>query len=125
MSDLLFVMIGGAIGTGARHMVNLTSLRLFGPNFPYGTMFVNIVGCFLMGLLVGFLARRSGDTQTVRLFLTTGILGGFTTFSAFSLDFATLWERGTSELAIMYVFASVAGSLAAVFGGLWLVRSLG
>ncbi|RFC67405.1 MULTISPECIES: fluoride efflux transporter CrcB [Mesorhizobium] len=125
MTELLIVMIGGAIGAGLRHLTNVGAMRVAGPNFPFGTLTVNLVGCFLMGVLIAVLARRSGDTQSVRLFLATGVLGGFTTFSAFSLDFATLWERGTMNTALLYAVVSVLGSLAAVFVGLWFVRSVG
>ncbi len=124
MQNLILVMIGGGIGAGLRHLVNGASLRLLGPNFPWGTMAINIVGSLVMGLVVGLLARRAGDTSAVRLFIATGILGGFTTFSAFSLDFATLWERGATGQAAGYVLASVIGSLVAAFVGLWLVRSI-
>ncbi|MBX3598621.1 MAG: fluoride efflux transporter CrcB [Rhizobiaceae bacterium] len=125
MTELIFVMIGGAIGAGLRHLTNIGATKLAGPSFPYGTLTVNIAGCFLMGVLIAGLAGRSGDTQAVRLFLATGVLGGFTTFSAFSMDFAALWERGTTSLAFFYVAASVVGALAAVFAGMWLVRSIG
>lgn len=125
MTELLIVMIGGAIGAGLRHLTNVGAMRVAGPNFPFGTLTVNLVGCFLMGVLIAVLARRSGDTQSVRLFLATGVLGGFTTLSAFSLDFATLWERGTMNTALLYAVVSVLGSLAAVFVGLWFVRSVG
>lgn len=125
MQNLLLVMIGGGIGAGARHLVNLGVPRYAGTSFPWATVTVNIVGALAMGLLVGWLARRSGDTNTLRLFLATGILGGFTTFSAFSLDFAVLWERGATSTAFAYVALSVIGSLLAIFAGLWLVRTLG
>ncbi|MCO5066119.1 MAG: fluoride efflux transporter CrcB [Rhizobiaceae bacterium] len=125
MTELLVVALGGGIGAGLRHLTNIAAMRIAGPSFPYGTIAVNFIGCFLMGVLIAVLARRSGDSQAVRLFLATGVLGGFTTFSAFSLDFATLWERGTTEIALLYVAASVVGSLVAVFAGLWLVRSIG
>lgn len=124
MQNLLLVMIGGGIGAGLRHLVNGAALRLVGPGFPAGTMAINVAGSFAMGVLVAVLARRAGDTNALRLFIATGILGGFTTFSAFSLDFATLWERGTTGQAFLYVAASVVGSLVAIFVGLWLVRSL-
>ena len=124
MKHLLLVAAGGAIGSSLRHLVNMASLRWFGPAFPWGTLFVNLAGCFAMGVLIELIARKFGATQEMRLFVTTGILGGFTTFSAFSLDAAVLWERGTQGLAAAYVGASVAGSIAAVFAGLWLARSL-
>jgi CrcB protein len=125
MQNLVLVMIGGGLGAGLRHLVNGLALKVAGTSFPWGTMGINIAGSFAMGFLVAILARRTGDTHAVRLFVATGILGGFTTFSAFSLDFAVLFERGASTLAAAYVAASVFGSLAAIFAGLWLVRSFG
>jgi CrcB protein len=95
-------------------------------SFPWGTLFVNVVGSFAIGALAAYFAFR-GDamwTQPLRLFLTTGILGGFTTFSAFSLDFALMFERGEVAHSVLYVVASVALSLAAIFAGLFVVRSM-
>ncbi|MBZ9962893.1 fluoride efflux transporter CrcB [Mesorhizobium sp. BR1-1-2] len=123
MFNLLLVMAGGGIGAGIRHLTNMGSLRLVGPNYPWGTMAINIVGSFAMGLFIATLARRGGSNE-VRLFVATGILGGFTTFSAFSLDFATLWERGATLPAFGYALASVIGAIIALFLGLWLARSL-
>ncbi|MBZ9854513.1 fluoride efflux transporter CrcB [Mesorhizobium sp. CA13] len=123
MFNLLLVMAGGGIGAGIRHLTNMGSLRLVGPNYPWGTMAINIVGSFAMGLFIATLARRGGSNE-VRLFVATGILGGFTTFSAFSLDFATLWERGATLPAFGYALASVIGAIVALFLGLWLARSL-
>ena len=125
MYHLLLVALGGAIGAAIRHVVNLGSLRLVGPAFPWGTMAINIAGSFAMGVFVELLARRFNASNELRLFVTTGILGGFTTFSAFSLDFAVLWEKGAAASALAYAFASVFGSLIAIFAGLWLARSLG
>lgn len=126
MLHLLLVALGGAIGAALRHLVNQATLRLFGPGFPWGTFTVNIVGCFVMGLFVGVLSRMaSGMSNELRLFVATGILGGFTTFSAFSLDFAVLWERGATAPALGYAAASVVGALIAVFIGLWVARSFG
>lgn len=88
-------------------------------------MAINIVGAFVMGVFIGFLARRTGSAEALRLFVATGILGGFTTFSAFSLDFAVLWERGATLPALGYAMASVLGSLFAIFLGLWLARTFG
>lgn len=125
MYALFLVVAGGGIGAGLRHAVNIYALRWFGAEFPWGTLTVNVVGSFLIGAFAAWFAFR-GDgytTQSLRLFLTTGILGGFTTFSAFSLDFVLLFERGETLLAVGYVLASVILSLAAVFAGLWLVRS--
>ena len=118
------VAFGGAIGSSLRHLVNLAGLRLLGPNFPWGTVIVNVTGSLAMGLIAGLLAARGG-TQVWRLFLTTGVLGGFTTFSAFSLDAVTLWERGAALQAAGYVFGSVTVSIFALLAGLWLARSLG
>ncbi len=125
MYALFLVIAGGGIGAGLRHGVNLGAARWFGMEFPWGTLTVNVVGSFLIGVLAAWFAFRGDSyaTQSLRLFLTTGILGGFTTFSAFSLDFALLFERGDAMLAAVYVVASVALSLAAIFAGLWLVRS--
>jgi CrcB protein len=125
MYHLILVALGGAIGSSLRHFVNLAALRVVGPGFPWGTMAINIVGSFAMGVFVEILARRFGDSNEVRLFVATGILGGFTTFSAFSLDFAVLWERGAALPALAYLLASVVGSILALFLGLWLARSLG
>ncbi|RWO23774.1 MAG: fluoride efflux transporter CrcB [Mesorhizobium sp.] len=124
MINLLLVAAGGAIGAGLRHVVNFIALRLVGPSFPWGTMAINIVGSFAMGLFITTLARRYGGSNELRLFVATGILGGFTTFSAFSLDFATLWERGAALPAFGYALASLIGAIIALFLGLWLARSL-
>lgn len=124
MLNLLLVAIGGAIGAGIRHLANLGAMRLVGPNFPWGTMGINIVGSFAMGLFIALLGRRFGGSNELRLFVATGVLGGFTTFSAFSLDFATLWERGSTLPAFGYALASVIGAIIALFLGLWLARSI-
>ncbi|MHB2264723.1 fluoride efflux transporter CrcB [Aliihoeflea sp. PC F10.4] len=124
MVHLLIVAAGGALGAGLRHLVNLAALRWFGPGFPLGTLTVNILGCLAMGVFVEMLARRFGGSAELRLFIATGFLGGFTTFSAFSLDFAVLYERGALMQAGFYVAASVLLSLAVVFGGMWLARTL-
>ena len=124
MYHLLLVCVGGALGAGMRHLSTSAVARLVGIAFPWGTLAVNLVGCLAMGLLVGILARKLGVPHEIRLFLATGVLGGFTTFSAFSLDVAVLWERGAQIAALSYVLASVAGSILALFGGLWLARSM-
>ena len=121
MNMVLLAAAGGALGSSARYLVNVGAGRLFGMGFPWGTMTVNIVGCFIMGVLVGWGALR-GMTNEARVFLATGILGGFTTFSAFSADFAALVERKNFGLSALYVTGSVVLSLMAVFAGLYLVR---
>ena len=120
----VLVFIGAGIGGALRHGVNLAAMRLVGTGFPFGTLFVNALGSLAMGMIVEYWALRSGLPQPARLFLTTGVLGGFTTFSTFSLETALLWERGATATAAAYVAASVALSLGAMFGGLWLVRLL-
>jgi CrcB protein len=119
----LIVFLGAGIGGALRHGVNLASVRLFGLGVPFGTLIVNVVGSLLMGLFAGYFAYRTGVPQHMRLFLTTGILGGFTTFSAFSLDAALLMERHAYGLAAAYVAVSVAVSLAALFAGLAMFQS--
>lgn len=121
----LIVFIGAGIGGAFRHWINIAAVRLFGYGFPFGTLIVNVVGSFLMGLLAGYFAFRPGINQHFRLFLTTGVLGGFTTFSAFSLDAALLIERHSYGLAAGYAVGSVAASLSALFFGLALFRSAG
>jgi CrcB protein len=125
MFNVLLVAVGGAIGSVFRHFINMASLRLIGPNFPWGTVAVNVVGSFVMGAFIELLARRWQGSNELRLFVATGILGGFTTFSAFSLDFAVLWERGAAAQAFLYAAGSVVVSLLALFAGLWFVRSFG
>jgi len=121
----LIVFLGAGIGGALRHGVNVGAARMWGFGFPYGTLIVNIVGSFLMGLLAGYFAFRPGIGQHWRLFLTTGILGGFTTFSAFSLDSALLIERHAYGLAAGYMVGSVAASVSALFFGLAVFRGGG
>jgi len=119
----LIVFIGAGLGGAMRHGVNVAATRLFGFGFPYGTFIVNVLGSFVMGLLAGYFIYRPGMPQHVRLFLTTGILGGFTTFSTFSLDAALLIERHSYALAAGYLIGSVAAGLSALFFGLAVFRS--
>jgi CrcB protein len=121
----LIVFLGAGLGGALRHAVNVASSRLFGLSFPYGTLIVNVAGSFAMGLLAGYFAYRPGIPQHMRLFLTTGILGGFTTFSTFSLDAAVLVERHAFGLAAGYMVGSVTAGLAALFLGLAVFRSAG
>jgi CrcB protein len=121
----LIVFLGAGIGGALRHGVNVGAARLLGFGFPFGTLIVNVVGSFAMGLLAGYFAFRPGIDQHMRLFLTTGVLGGFTTFSAFSLDVALLIERHAYALAAAYVAGSVTAGIIALFFGLALFRSTG
>ncbi|WP_308517225.1 fluoride efflux transporter CrcB [Sphingomonas flavescens] len=118
----LVVFLGAGIGGALRHGVNVGAARLFGLGFPAGTLIVNILGSFAMGLLAGYFAIRPGTDQHLRLFLTTGLLGGFTTFSAFSLDAALLIERHAYGLAAGYALGSVIASVSALFVGLAAAR---
>jgi fluoride exporter len=117
------VFIGAGVGGALRHGVNVAAARLLGFGFPFGTLIVNVAGSFAMGALAGYFAFRPGIAQHMRLFLTTGLLGGFTTFSAFSLDAALLIERHSYALAFGYVVGSVAASVSALFFGLALFRT--
>ena len=121
--QLILVMIGGALGSGARHLAGRAIGAPEGTALPYATLTVNLVGGMLMGLLVGMLGRFEGS-EAWRLFVGVGILGGFTTFSAFSLDIVTLVERGAPGIAIGYALLSVLGSVLALFAGLMLARSV-
>jgi CrcB protein len=118
----LIVFAGAGIGGALRHGVNMGATRLFGFGFPYGTLIVNIVGSFVMGLFAGYFGFRAGIPQHFRLFLTTGLLGGFTTFSSFSLDTALLIERHAYWLAAAYVAGSFAAGLLALFAGMSIFR---
>jgi CrcB protein len=119
----VIVFLGGGLGAMLRHGVNLATARLLGSAFPWHTFFINITGSLVMGLIAGWFALKAGASQDWRLFLTTGILGGYTTFSAFSLDAALLYERGELGQAAFYVVGSVVLSIAGLFAGLWLVRA--
>lgn len=117
------VFLGAGIGGVLRHAVNLVSGRLIGPDLPVGTLVINVVGSFAIGLIAGYLALRGHASPGLQLLVVTGIIGGFTTFSAFSLEAALLWERGQAVTCIAYVLLSVLLSIAAVFAGLALIRS--
>lgn len=119
---LLQVALGGAIGASARYLTGAAAMRLMGPGFPWGTLAVNIIGSFLMGVLVVVLAHK--DATRLAPFLMTGVLGGFTTFSAFSLDTMAIIERGQHSLALFYVGASVLLSLGAIVLAMFLARGL-
>ena len=122
----LIVFLGGGIGAALRHGVNVASARLFGTAFPYATMIENVTGSLVMGLLAGYFAFRGagGSPPHLQLFLTTGILGGYTTFSAFSLDAVLLYERGALGLAALYVLGSVVLAIGGLLAGLALARQV-
>ncbi|MBD3764728.1 MAG: fluoride efflux transporter CrcB [Rhodobacterales bacterium] len=116
------VALGGALGAALRYLTNLGALRLVGPGFPAGTMTVNVLGCLAMGALAAFLAHKGA--MRLAPFLMTGVLGGYTTFSAFALDAVNLWDRGQTAVAVAYVLGAVLLSLAALMAGLHLMRGV-
>lgn len=124
LKTLLLIAAGGALGSVGRHGFNQLAAKLMGTDFPWGTMGVNIIGSLLIGVTVGLLAFATEWSQDVRAFAVVGVLGGFTTFSAFSLDAILLWERGALVPLFGYILGSLILSLAATFGGLALVRNL-
>lgn len=124
MNAVLLVAIGGGVGAALRHLFGVGALKLFGSGFPFGTFGVNVLGSLLMGVLVAWLARVGEGGQTLRLIFATGLLGGFTTFSSYSLDIVALYERGLIGMAALYAFGSVALGVAALFGGLAVGRTV-
>jgi len=120
----LLVFVGGGLGATLRHFINVFCARCMGTGFPWGTFIINISGSTVMGLIAGYLAFKGEASQAWRLFLMTGVLGGYTTFSAYSLDAALLYERGELMLAALYVVGSVVLSIIGLFAGLALVRHL-
>ncbi|MEO0440754.1 MAG: fluoride efflux transporter CrcB [Pseudomonadota bacterium] len=124
MNATLLVMAGGALGAGARYNLGRLLLHWAGPGFPYGTLATNLLGGLLMGVLVGVLARDSVTGESWRLLLGVGLLGGFTTFSAFSLEVMNMIDRGTWGIAAGYALLSVIGSVVALFAGLLAVRAV-
>ena len=124
MIQALLVAVGGAIGSLLRYYVGQWTLRLMGPAFPWGTLAVNVVGCFVIGVFAELIARKFNASVELRLLLITGFLGGFTTFSAFSLDAISLFERGEAVAGGIYIVASVGLSMAAVIAGLAVMRAL-
>lgn len=117
-------VVGGGIGAALRHGVNRAALALLGSGFPLGTLLTNVSGSFLMGAFAGLLLAKGLDEHPLRLFLATGVLGGFTTFSAFSLEAALMWQRGDLASLAAYVAASVLGSIGALLFGLAAARAL-
>ncbi len=124
MTLVLMAAAGGAVGAALRHLTNVLCGHLFGAAFPWGTFAVNVLGSFLMGLLIAMLALRWSAPLEVRTFLATGVLGGFTTFSAFSMDFAALIERKAYLAAAGYASGTIILCFAAVFAGLVVGRAL-
>ncbi|MEO0883782.1 MAG: fluoride efflux transporter CrcB [Pseudomonadota bacterium] len=125
MNGFLLVGLGGAIGASLRHGVGLAALRFMPSGWPWGTFAVNTIGSLVMGLVIGWLAFRGEDAgQGIRLFLATGVLGGFTTFSAFSLEISLMMRSGAMARAASYAGGSVVLGVAALFVGLWLARRL-
>lgn len=126
MNATVLVFLGAGLGGVLRHLVTAGCAHACGTAFPWGTLIVNSAGSFAMGILAGWLTLKAGETWTqgARLFLATGVLGGFTTFSAFSLDAVLLWERGAAASAAAYIAGSVVISIAALVAGLALIRSL-
>ena len=123
MPNLLLVMLGGAIGAGLRYGVGLAAAGRLGADFPWGTFLVNLAGGLGAGLLLGFLLARGDTADPWRLFLGVGLLGGFTTFSAFSAETAFMLQRGQFGLATLYILSSVIGALVLLFAGLWLAKA--
>lgn len=124
MKFIALAAAGGAIGAAGRYIVGVYAMRHFGPAFPYGTFIVNVVGALLMGLVIHSLAVRYTGSTELRTFVAVGILGGFTTFSAFSLEVANMIERGNWSLAAIYALASVIATVLALFAGLYLARQI-
>lgn len=113
---------GGALGAVLRHSVNQGAMHYFGTSYPLGTIGVNIIGSFIMGLLISYFAHIWQPSAEVKAFLVTGLLGAFTTFSTFSLDFVLLWERGDEMAAFVYVLASVFFAIGAMLFGMAVIR---
>jgi CrcB protein len=122
LNAILSIAVGGAAGSVARYGVNVASGKMFGMDFPYGTLIVNVVGSFVIGALIAIFAQIWQPSENIRLFLVTGFLGGFTTFSSFSLDFANLWQRGDYVASAAYLSASIVLSIVALFAAMALVK---
>ena len=124
MKTVMAIALGGALGAVARHFISHWSVVALGNGFPWGTLTVNVVGCFALGVVVEVMALVWSPAAEWRAFLTVGVLGAFTTFSAFALDISVLHERGEVLQAILYVTVSVAGSIAAIFAGMFVTRAV-
>jgi len=123
MMSYLVVFLGAGVGGAMRHAMNIWIARLAGTHFPLHTLAINVTGSLVMGMVTAWFAMKGGATGHLRLFLATGVLGGYTTFSAFSLDAVLLWERHEHALAVLYVGGSVVGSLLGLVIGIWLMRT--
>ena len=123
MMSYVVVFLGAGVGGAVRHAMNIWVARLAGTHFPMHTLAINVTGSLVMGMVTAWFALKGGATGHLRLFLATGVLGGYTTFSAFSLDAILLWERHEHQLAALYVGGSVSGSLLGLVAGLWIVRA--
>jgi CrcB protein len=121
---ILAVAVGGALGSVARYLVEIASRKLFGFDFPWGTLIINVTGSFLIGAFVGLFATKWDLSQATRIFLTVGICGGYTTFSGFSLDAFYLAERGALVASAAYMAGSVVLSVAALIAGIYVIRAL-
>lgn len=124
MQSTLLVMLGGAIGAGGRYQLGRLAMHVAGPGYPWGTLVANVLGGLFMGVLAGVLARANIVGESWRLFVGVGLLGGFTTFSAFSLEVVNMIERGQWTVALGYALLSVVAAVVALFAGLYLVRAV-
>ncbi len=124
MLGYVVVFVGAGIGGAIRHAMNIWVARLMGTHFPWHTFLINISGSLVMGLVAGYFALRGHAAGHLRLFLATGILGGFTTFSAYSLDAVLLWQRHEQLLSALYVGGSVVGAMGGLVLGLWIMRTV-
>lgn len=123
MNLVVAIAAGGAVGALSRHYVNVLMVHWLGHGFPYGTLAVNIIGSFIMGVMIELFALKYDPSPELRAFIATGLLGALTTFSTFSLDFATLFQRGDTGTAFIYVALSVVAAIGALFAGLHIVRA--
>lgn len=124
LSTIASIAAGGALGAVARYGVNITAPSLLGHGFPWATLAVNVIGSLAMGIAIALMGQVWQPSETMRVFLITGFLGAFTTFSSFSLDTVTLWERGDIAQAGLYASASITLSIAALIAGMLITRSL-
>lgn len=122
MNGILVVATGGAIGSVARYLFGMWTVRTFGFGFPWGTLGVNLIGAFLIGVIVELSAARLHLAPELRLFLITGIMGGFTTFSSYALEVSAMMQRGNHALAALYGFGSIASGVGAIFLAIFIVR---